>query len=138
MKRFFVAAICVIVALSASAAPKAEKSKVNYVDATELTMLGKLCETTNPYHRVEVSKVEGITESEAKLLKMSSGLAIAFKTDATSIYVKAQYGPAMRLIPYAPLASTTGFNLFIKDTDGELKWAASKVHKITPSPENFA
>ena len=137
MKRLFLAVVCTVMVASISAAPKAKEQKVNYVDATELTMLGKLCKTTNPYHRVEVEKVEGISNSEAKLLKMASGLAVAFKTDATSVYVKAEYGPAMRLIPYAPLASTAGFNLFIRDADGELKWAASKAHKVVPSPENF-
>ena len=63
--------------------------KVDYVNATDLTMIGKLCETTNPYHRVEVESVEGISKGEAKLLKMSSGLAIVFKTNAHSIWVKA-------------------------------------------------
>jgi lysophospholipase L1-like esterase len=68
---------------------------------------------------------------------MSSGLAIVFKTDAKSIWVKAQYGPASSWNGYAPLASTTGFNLFIKDNNGEWTWAASKVHKIVPQQDNF-
>lgn len=130
------AIVCVALVASVSAAPK-KAPKVDYVNATELTMLGKLCETTNPYHRVEVEKVEGIRKGEAKLLRMASGLAIAFKTNATSIYVKPEYGPATSWNPYAPIASTTGFNLFIKDAEGEWKWAASKVHKITPHPRHF-
>jgi lysophospholipase L1-like esterase len=122
--------------VSVSAAPK-KAPKVDYVNATELTLLGKLCETTNPYHRVEVEKTEGITKTEAKLLRMSSGLAIAFKTNATAVYVKATYGPASSWNGYAPLASTTGFSLFIKDTKGEWTWAASKVHKIAPSAKTL-
>ena len=135
MKRFLVAVICAAFVVSVSAAPKKEVP-VTYVDATSLTMLGKLCKTTNPYHRVEVETVEGISKGEAKLLKMSSGLAIAFKTNATSIYVKANYGPASTWNGYAPLASTSGFNLFIKK-DGEWTWAASKVRKLPPTKENF-
>ena len=136
MKRLFLIIVCTTLALSVTAAPK-KAPQVDYVDATELTLIGKLCETTNPYHRVEVAKVDGILKNEAKLLKMSSGLAIVFKTNANSIWVKAKYGPASSWNGCAPLASTTGFNLFIKDVNGEWTWAASKVHKIVPTQENF-
>ncbi len=136
MKRILLAVVCALMVVSVATAQK-KKPQVDYVNATELTMIGKLCETTNPYHRVEVEKVEGIRKGEANLLKMSSGLAIVFKTDAKSIWVKAQYGPATSWNQYAPLASTTGFNLFIKDDKGEWTWAASKVHKITPHKNHF-
>ena len=130
--------ICAVMVVSVSAQPKKQKElKLDYVNATELTMVGKLCETTNPYHRVEVANVEGILAKEANLLKMASGLAIAFKTDASEIYVKAQYGPASSWNHNAPLTSTTGFNLFIKDGAGEWIWASSAAHKIIPSPRNF-
>jgi len=127
------ALVCAALVVSVSAAPKKKEPKVDYVNATELTMLGKLCETTNPYHRVEVANVEGITKKEAHLLRMSSGLAIAFKTNASSVYVKATYGPASSWSAYAPLVSTTGFNLFIKDAKGEWTWAAAKAHKLAPT-----
>ena len=117
MKRFFISVICLAAVLSVSAAPKADEPKVNYVDALELTMIGKLCETTNPYHRVEVDKVEGISNREACLLKMSSGLAITFKTNSNVIYVKPKFGSIFEWHPVAPFASTTGFNLFIKNTE---------------------
>ena len=135
MKRFVIAVLCLLLVVSVSAAPK-KTPKVNYVNATELTMLGKLCKTTNPYHRVEVANVKGILEKEAKLLKMSSGLAIAFKTNATDIYVKAQYGSACSWSQYAPVAATTGFNLFIK-RDGKWAWAVSKAHRLSPIAENL-
>ena len=135
MKRFLIAILCLAVATSTMAAPKAKP--VSYVNATELTMIGKLCQTTNPYHRVEVANVDGISKGEARLLCMSSGLAIAFKTTSTAIYVKATYGPSSRWNAHAPLASTTGFNLFIKDGKGEWIWAASRAHKIIPTAENL-
>ena len=137
MKKFFVALVCVAFAVSVSAQQKNQLPNLKYVNATELTMIGKLCETTNPYHRIEEAKVEGITKGEAKLLKMASGLAIAFKTDATEVYVKAKYGTAIKWARYAPLVATTGFNIFIKDAEGEWRWAASRAHKLLPVPENF-
>ena len=66
MKRFFMAVVCVAMTITLSAQQKTKKEpKLDYVKATELTLLGKLCETTNPYHRVEVEKIEGNTRSEA-------------------------------------------------------------------------
>lgn len=111
---------------------------ISYIDALELTMLGKMCKTTNPYHRMETSDIPGITSYEANLLRMSSGLAIAFKTDAEMIYVKAVYGPGTSWSSGAPLTSTNGFNLFIKDGQGEWIWAASRVNKMFPSKENLS
>ena len=136
MKKILMVIVCAAMAISVSAQSK-KAPKVDYVNATELTMVGKLCETTNPYHRVEVAHVEGITKTEARLLKQASGLAIAFKTDASEIYVKANYGEASSWGPYAPLATTTGFNLFIKNAEGEWTWAASKAHKIAPSAKTL-
>jgi lysophospholipase L1-like esterase len=68
---------------------------------------------------------------------MSSGLAIAFKTDAKTIFVKAQYGPVSKWHPVAPVTATTGFNLFIKDSKGGWTWASSKAHKIVPTRDNL-
>ena len=78
MKRLLIAIVCVAVALSATAAPK-KKTEVDYVDATKLTMIGKLCETENPYHRVDVTNLDGLANNEKRLLKMSSGLACSEK-----------------------------------------------------------
>ena len=137
MRRLFATILLTALVFSVSFAQKKSEPKLKYVDATELTLLGKLCQTTNPYHRVEVDTVEGITKSEANLLRTSSGLMIAFKTNATKIYVKATYGPASKWSSAYPLTATTGFNLFIKDSNGEWTWAASKAHKIVPSKKNL-
>uniref|UniRef100_UPI00405797EF SGNH/GDSL hydrolase family protein n=1 Tax=Alistipes sp. TaxID=1872444 RepID=UPI00405797EF len=137
MKRLFTTIVLSLLVVSVAFAQKDLVSKLKFVDATELTMLGKLCQTTNPYHRVEVEAVEGITKSEANLLRTSSGLAIAFKTNATMIVVRAKYGPASRWSSAYPLTATTGFNLFIKDAKGEWTWAASKAHRIVPNRKNL-
>ena len=131
MKKLFIAVVLSAFMVSVSVAQKKEPA-LNYVNATELTLLGKLCETTNPYHRVETENIPELTKTEARLLRMSSGLVVAFKTDATSIYVKPVYGEGCSWSAYSPLAATTGFNIFIKK-DGEWVWAASKAHKTAPT-----
>ena len=110
--------------MSLSAAPK-KQPKVDYVDALQLTMIGKLCETTNPYHRIEVAAVPELSKGEARLLCQTSGLAIVFKTNASAIYVKPTYGTKNSWGPNSPLSATTGFNLFIKDKKGEF-WLQEK------------
>ena len=136
MKRIFITAIYVVLAISVSTA-QTKAPKVDYVDATQLTLLGKLCETTNPYHRVEVATIPELNKSESRLLRQTSGLAIAFKTNASTIYVKATYGTHNSWGPNSPLSATTGFNLFIKDKEGEFIWAASRAHKLTPAAGNL-
>ena len=136
MKRILLAIVCAAMAVSVSAQKK-ENIEINYMNATDLTLVGKLCETTNPYHRVEVENIPELRKGEAVLLRMASGLAIAFKTDAKNIYVNAKFGPASNWNPYATLASTTGFNLFIKDEAGQWMWAASKVHRVTPNKNTY-
>lgn len=106
--------------------------ELDYVDATSLTLLGKLSPSKNPYHRVEVADYPQFTKIEANLLCMSSGLAVAFRTDAKEIYVRAKYGPRSSWHSVSPLASTTGFNLFIKDSEGEWTWASSVAHRVAP------
>ena len=132
MKKILMAIVCAVLVLSASAAPQKKGPATKYVNATELTMLGKLCETTNPYHRVETESIPELTKTEARLLRQASGLVIAFKTNSTFVTVKATYGEASSWGPYAPLAATTGFNLFIKK-DGDWMWAASRAHKLAPT-----
>ena len=136
MKKLFFAVVCAALSVSVAVAQK-KQPKIDFVNATELTLLGKLCETTNPYHRIEVENVPELTKSEARLLRQSSGLSIAFKTDASSIYVKATYGTNNSWAANTPLCTTTGFNLFIKDTKGEFIWAASKAHRLTPAAGNL-
>ena len=135
MKRFLMSLVCVAMALSVAAQKRVPQ--LDYVNALDLTMIGKLCETTNPYHRMETDKIEGITKGEARLLKMTSGLAVVFKTNASSIYVKAYYGPSTSWDHSTPLNASQGFNLFIKDSNGEWTWAASRARRIVPHPSNF-
>ena len=135
MKKLIILVSVLFVVINVSAQSN-KTTDLNYVNATELTILGKLCETTNPYHRMEVQNIKGISTAESNLLKMASGLAIAFKTNASDIYVKATYGENCRWDAYSPLATTSGFNLFIKNEKGVWTWAASKARRLPPFKEN--
>ena len=123
MKKTLLTLVFVAIALSVSAA---NAPKINYVDATKLTHIGKLSPTTNPYHRVEVEKYPELNTVEANLLKMTSGQMVVFETDAPEIWVDPEYGEVKRTPSSMPMAAAMGFNLYI-EKDGELLWAASRV-----------
>ena len=116
-----------IVALLAFVGLAVAQDGVNYVDAQDLTHIGKMCETTNPYHRVEVDKYPELLKKEADLLKMSSGQAICFETNAAEIWVQAEYG-RISFNRAMPETAGAGFNLYIEH-EGEFVWAASNVNK---------
>lgn len=119
--------LAVFAALAHFALAQSSKAEIVYTDAQNLTFLGKMCNTTNPYHRVEVDNYEELNSKEKALLRMSAGLYVAFETDAKEVWVKAQYGKRSYNTA-TPVTAACGFNLWIKK-DGEWLWAASVAKK---------
>lgn len=99
---------------------------VKYVDAQKLTFLGKMCQTTNPYHRVEVDDYPALNNTEKTLLRDASGLAIMFETNSANIWIKPKFGNA-RTPDGMPRLAAEGFNLFV-EKDGEWVWASSRAN----------
>lgn len=121
-----------LVVLTASAQ---SKSGYTFTEASNLTMVGKfMTDTPNPYHRVDTVKFKGFTKTENKQVRMSAGLAIAFKTDSKTITIKTEYGD--RLFPTNTGGlSARGYDLYIRK-DGQWLWAASAVAKDNKPDEN--
>ncbi len=124
MKKLSLLLIALLVVCSGATAQK----NVKWVDAQSLTHLGKLCKTTNPYHRVEVSSYPELNQREAQLLRKSAGESILFETNSTTIWVRPKFGYA-RESSGMPRNSSCGFNLYI-EKDGAWTWAASKSNSI--------
>lgn len=116
----------------------AEPASLHYVDARELTLLGKGFETPEPYCRADVGAYP-FTENEAKRLMFPSGMCVAFRTNSSSVNVLVE---TTRLVnadfvtsPYAK----RGLDLYIRDGD---RWAyvGSKmtgVGKVTQPGEDW-
>lgn len=122
MKRNLLYFICLCLALSFVQSATA----VKYVDVQQLTFLGKMCHTTNPYHRVEVANYPALNSTEATLLRDATGLAVIFETNSTTIWVKPEVGYT-RTPDGTPRLAAEGFNLFIEQ-DGEWVWASSRAN----------
>ena len=134
MKRIIIAVLTAILTLSVSYA--AEKVKPKKIEASELTLVGKLFpDTPNPYHRVDTVKYKGFTEYENFQQRMSSGISVAFRTNSKSIAVQAVFGEILKHRSCSDIAAR-GFDLFVREPEG-WAWAAANSHR-SDAPEVLA
>lgn len=119
--------LTIILAIAGMAAAFAQKVEYVYTEATDLTIVGKLMpgKTANPYHRVDTTYYKGFTKRENELVRMTSGMACAFKTDTKSISILTEYGHVDDPVN-TNIISARGYDLYIRQ-DGKWLWAASGV-----------
>ena len=115
MKKFVLTTLAVLVCAALSAQV--------YTEASDLTLIGKIIDTPNPYHRVDTVRYKGFTKAENQQVRSSAGLAVLFRTDSPSITVKAEGDFSYQANNTMRLASH-GFDLYIRK-DGEWLWAAA-------------
>ncbi|MGM9737480.1 MAG: SGNH/GDSL hydrolase N-terminal domain-containing protein [Candidatus Cryptobacteroides sp.] len=125
--------LCIIAAATAafflvsgqtSGAQTPKDVKYVFTEASDLTLTGKLFpDTPNPYHRIDTVKHKGFTKRENEQVRQSSGIAVSFRTNSTTISVKATYGYKQYASHVGGYASR-GFDLYIKK-DGRWVWAAA-------------
>lgn len=159
MKKFIVFAIALTLGLAMSAQPynkavaydqahfdrmqsildnPTTPKNVKYVftEATDLNLIGKGFETPNPYARVDTVKYKGFTKGENQQCRCSAGLAVLFKTDATSISVKTVWGQLYSSVSTMGIAYR-GYDLYIRNAEGEWQWAASSATKPEKGGDNL-
>ncbi|MCH5173128.1 MAG: SGNH/GDSL hydrolase family protein [Bacteroidales bacterium] len=107
-----------------------------FTEASSLTLTGKLFpDTPNPYHRIDTVRFKGFNKTENLLVRESSGIACAFRTNSTVISVKTVY-----LTPKYPTngngVSARGYDLYIRD-GGRWVYAASGVQSDGKLSENL-
>ena len=117
MKRII--ALC---ALLLTAAAAFAQNGLQYTEASDLTLVGKLMpDTPNPYHRVDTVRFKRFTRGENAQVRMSSGISVAFRTDSKRIAVKTVYGSRVFSVNTGSY-SDRGYDLYIKK-DGQWTWA---------------
>lgn len=107
----------------------AQETEYVYTEAAELTLVGKLMpgKTANPYHRIDTSLYKGFTKRERLLVRMSSGMACAFRTDSRSLSILTEYGEMDDPVN-TNMISARGYDLYIRK-NGEWLWAAAGVNR---------
>lgn len=115
--------LAILLTISASAQTSGKPAFV-YTEASELTLTGKLhTDTPNPYHRVDTVRYKGFTPTENFQVRMSSGIAVAFRTNSSAISIQTTFGK-----PSFPTNtngySGRGYDLYIR-SEGEWIYAES-------------
>lgn len=117
--------LIIVLSFCFSLAVSAENRKT-FVEASELTLIGKvLANTPNPYHRLDTVQYKGFTKSENMQVRMSSGIAVAFRTDSPSISIKTVYGDVLWPNNTGGF-SARGYDLYIRK-DGRWLYAGAGV-----------
>lgn len=124
MRRYF-ALLLVFIPLISSALEPTDTHR--WVEASDLTMIGKLMDTPNPYWRVDTTVWKGFTSTENKQIRCSAGLGVVFRTDSRNIVIEIE-----RRAPYYGSSTTqiasAGFDLYIRK-DGKWIWAGDVAFK---------
>ena len=122
MKKFVLTTLAALVSAALSAQV--------YTEASDLTLIGKIIGTPNPYHRVDTVRYKGFTKAENLQVRCPAGIAVLFRTDSPSITIQAEGDFSYQANNTMRLASH-GFDLYIRK-DGEWRWAAA----CCPAPRN--
>ena len=122
MKKFVLTLLAALVSAALSAQV--------YTEASDLTLIGKIIGTPNPYHRVDTVRYKGFTKAENLQVRCPAGIAVLFRTDSPSITIQAEGDFSYQANNTMRLASH-GFDLYIRK-DGEWLWAAA----CCPAPRN--
>lgn len=124
MKSIITILLCLVACVSAAGNPV----EYIYKEASDLTLIGKIHDGTSvPYHRVDTAVFKGFSEKENAQVRLSAGIAVAFRTNSPSISVKTKYAKA-GFPSNTNGFSARGYDLYIK-RDGRWIYAESGVAK---------
>ena len=102
---------------------------IEFKDATSLTMVGQLFPfNENPYQRIDPTVYQGFDKVETTHVRQCSGMAVAFKTDSPSIWVRVK-GLRIGAGGSTGPRGKAGFDLYIKDKKGLWRWAGGATAK---------
>lgn len=106
----------------------AQKPKLKYTEATQLTLVGKLMPgTPNPYHRIDTTAFKGFTATENFQVRMSAGMAVAFRTNSSRVAVRATFGQ-ISTPDNTTHFTAHGFDLYCRNSSRDSwLWAGSGV-----------
>ena len=94
-----------------------------FTEASELNIIGKMTQTSNPYHRVDTCTYPVSDKAVNNLVRTPGGLAVLFQTNSSTISVKTIWGEVYDN-PATMAMSYRGYDLYIREGE-EWVWAAS-------------
>lgn len=121
MKRIAILLLALICA-TFSYSQELKDVEISFVEASELTLIGKIIDTPNPYDRVDTVKYKGFTVSENQQVRCPSGIAVVFRTNSRIISLKTEFGGYNSFKANTMPLAYRGYDLYI-GKDSEWVWA---------------
>jgi GDSL-like Lipase/Acylhydrolase family/N-terminus of Esterase_SGNH_hydro-type len=111
--------------LAESAAKEDEKGSTLWYDVRLLPIEGQgWKDTKSPYDRLP-TKAEGVVRGAVwDLSRNSSGIAVPFVTDATTIHARWTLTSDRLAMPHMPATGVSGLDLYVRDDKGTWRWLA--------------
>lgn len=128
MKRFLIVTIAAFAFVMTATAQ--EKSPINYVDASTLTIINKIHDSDKPLERLDVERYSSLTPRAVNAFRQSTGLALVFRTDSRNIHVRWSIHPS-KLRANSPDIYLRGMDIYLKH---EGKWTFAGVARPTTDP----
>jgi lysophospholipase L1-like esterase len=119
--------LLLVICLISVAAKAQNTNQLNFTNADQLTLLGKIEETPNRYDRIDTNKYKGLPPRVAQLLTNAAGLAISFKTNSTVIAAKWCVSKS-KALPYMFPTAHKGVDIYIKNGNS---WQFAGIGKVT-------
>ena len=105
---------------------------IRYVDASQLTLVGKALPTPHLYHRIDTVAFKGFSKSENQQARCSAGLAVVFRTNSPQIDLLPSYKWEYRKDNVTGIAAA-GFDLYIRQNN---EWIYA--NSLAPAKRNEA
>lgn len=97
-----------------------------------LTVINKLMDTPDFYSRVDTLKYDGFTDFQRRdLVQHPAGMALVFETNSDCVYSRIHYQKKYHQVT-SPDMSVSGLSLYIKDKNGNWKYAGSNAPEGDP------
>ena len=116
---------------------ESKAQKIQYTDATQLTLYGKPHFSGPHFHRVDTARYRDMPAPVKALSTHAAGLVIAFKTNSTAIYARWQVKQPVRFSNNMTAIGKRGLDLYIRRNDqwifagaGRPDESASSTHRI--------
>ncbi len=123
MKKFLLSFILLTTFISLGA------QEIKYIEASELNLIGKpFPGTPNPYHRIDTMNFKGFNTTENRQVRCPVGMAVLFRSNTTKITISTEWGYIYNSVSTMPIAFK-GYDLYIKNGNGEWQYAASGANK---------
>ena len=134
MKKHIIALLMVVTSIGLTA----QTRWYNPLQAGENTIHGRWWnnELKDTYHRMTPRAENVVRNAVWNLSKQSAGLSVCFHTNAPSVKVRYRVKGGLNMF-HMPTTGVSGLDLYATDSNGQLRWCASKFNESFKDTVNY-